>query len=248
MSNDTFTNFDINAVPPEQRQYVEQAYKQLQADYTRKRQEDANARREAELQAQELSQRQRDLESSLLDYKTANDAWVNWSQTVAQIDPDDDTGGSTIIETPNAGRTRVTKRSDEERATITASKEIEALKDQVSRLSTALDMSLQIDELRHEFKDVDPKKVIDTALSLKIPDLRKARDIAYRDEDVKTEVDKKVEERLKELQEQERTKVLDRGNEVPFDTFKKMPEAPPSFDAASESILRERLSSQFGSL
>ena len=246
-----FTNFDLNAVPAELREHVERAYKQLQGDYTRKRQEDSQARREAELSVSELQQQQKDLQTALIDYRNANEAWVNWSQTVAKTEAlqDGDEGDEgLILDTPGQGRTRVTKRSEFEQAQQRRDAEIAQLKDQLSRVSTALDMSLQIDELRHEYPGIDPKKVIDTALQLKIPDLHKARDIAYREDDVNAEVNKRVETELKTRLEQERTKVLDRGSDVPFELFKKMPEGPPSFDTASESILREKVQSQFGSL
>lgn len=49
----SFTNFNLNEVPDEHRQYVEQAYKQLQGDYTRKRQADSQAAREAQERAEQ---------------------------------------------------------------------------------------------------------------------------------------------------------------------------------------------------
>lgn len=52
----SFTNFNLNEVPDEHRQYVEQAYKQLQGDYTRKRQADSQAAREAQERAEQYDQ------------------------------------------------------------------------------------------------------------------------------------------------------------------------------------------------
>ena len=47
-ADESFTNFRIEDVPEEYREHVEKAYKQLQADYTRKAQSVAEERREAE--------------------------------------------------------------------------------------------------------------------------------------------------------------------------------------------------------
>ena len=52
----SFTNFNLNEVPDEHRQYVEQAYKQLQGDYTRKRQADSQMARQAQEQAQQYEE------------------------------------------------------------------------------------------------------------------------------------------------------------------------------------------------
>jgi hypothetical protein len=48
VGDESFTNFRIEDVPEEHREYVEKAYKQLQGDYTRKTQSLAQERQEAE--------------------------------------------------------------------------------------------------------------------------------------------------------------------------------------------------------
>jgi len=261
MSDEGFTNINPDTLPPE----LQSLYKQMQGDYTRKRQEDANRARAAELQAQELSQQYRESQQQLGQYAQANDMWVEWSKQVADIQSPQaayDPGGTPYfmeggapdpnsyqpMDVPGQGQAYVRRRTEDERTILKQQKRLETLEEQTARLQTALDMALQIDELRHQYKDMDPKLVIDTALQNKLPNLKQARDIAYREQDLKAEVDLKVEERMKELQEQERHKVLDGQTDTPFELFKKMPEKPPSFDNVSEDILRERILGNVGSL
>lgn len=246
MVDENFTSIDPNTLPPE----VQGMYKQMQADYTRKRQEDSNRAREAELRARELEQNLGQYQQALTEYKQTNDMWVDWSKRISEQQPaeQDDQDAFQQMEVPGMGKANVRRRPDEERTILNMQKKLDEQQDQLSRVSTALDMALQIDELRHQYKDIDPKRVIDTALELKLPNLKRARDIAYREEDLKVEVESKVAERLKEIEQQQRTKVLDGGGDTPFELFKKMPEKPPSFEQATEEILRERILGNMGSI
>lgn len=106
MGEQDFTTFDINAVPPELRKHVEKAYKQLQDDYIRKCQEDSQTRREAELRVQELELKTRDLQTALLDYRTANEAWVNWSKTLSAAQPADNNESLDMSEDEGVMETR----------------------------------------------------------------------------------------------------------------------------------------------
>lgn len=235
---ETFTNVDPTTLPEQ----LQPIYKSLLADYTRKRQEDSNRAKAAELQIQEMENQMQELQSQLEEYKATNQMWVEWSRQIAEI-PE---GEEVQTEVPEKGQAKVRKRTEDERLTVRREKELEDLRNQVSKLSTALDMYLQIDDLRHQYKDLDPKRVIDTAMELRIADLKKARDIAYRDEDLKAEVERQVQERLKELEEKERMKVLDGRSGVPSDLPFKLPEIEPEygqrpFEKVTQEVLAETL-------
>jgi hypothetical protein len=245
MADESFTNIDPSTLPPE----LQGTYKSMQADYTRKRQEEANRLKEAELRAQQIEQEYGNVSSALNEYKRANDAWVQWSQQVADINPADPDGGDgdPTYEMPGQGRVTVKKRSDSERAILKQEQELNSVKEQLSKVSTALDMALQIDDLRHKYPNLDPKKVIDVALQMKIPDLNQARDIAYREEDFRAAVDSEVAAKVKEELERARTTVLDGEGAPPFEIFKHMPERHASFEETTENILKN-LKGSLGSI
>lgn len=228
--------FDPEKLPDD----LKEVYKDMQRDYTSKTTEAANIRKEAELRAQELEQRLKSTEQSLLSYKQANDEWSAWSKTVADIKPADETDpDDELFSVPGSTKkARVTKRPEDERLTLELADKVRKLDEKLGRTETALDMALQIDDLRHKYPNIDPKRVVQAALDHKLVDLEEARSVAYREEDVKAEVERQVQEKLKALDEERRTKVLEGGGRPGGDLFLKMPERPRGWEETSEDILR----------
>lgn len=233
MTENEFSKIDPSTLPPE----LQQLYKEMQADYTRKAQEVAEQRKGFDTERQRY-------EETLQQYggmKQEIEQWRQWYSALeaeanrdGQSNPDTSTDDFTSDTTDAATMSKIAKLEQT----------IEGLKGQLenvnSTVATTTDRTgrmfafhAQLADLQREHPDLDRDKLLAHATEKKITDLKQAYEDLYRDDIINVEVEKRLADRLKE----ERAKIfVGSGRQVVI----KPSDGAKSFDEATQQILDER--------
>jgi hypothetical protein len=231
-TEESFTNLDPATLSPE----LQEVYKSMQAGFTKK--------------TQELSQRQKEFtekeskwEESLKNQgviEAENKKWHEWYQGLQESEteepaqeltiPDENTDTSSqdirkYLEQFQASQSSTVNNLTQEVETLKT-----ALKNSTDQTSRMFNYQSQLGELEKEYSGLDKQKVLDHALKIGQPDLKKAYSDLYHDELIQQEVDKKLQEELAKI----RTQGIRAGAQQVI--VRSKDNAPKSFAEATEQI------------
>lgn len=235
-TNSPFTKIDPNSLPDE----LKSTYKEMQADYTRKTQEVAELRKQFEAE----QQRYEDQLKQFGGLQQEVNHWRQWYSTLSDdsnIDPTmDDPSISEPTDTnkddPNLKKIAALEKalSDLQAKIDGTESTIQSTADRTNRMFA---FHTQLSDLMREHPDLDRDKLVQHAVDNNFTDLQAAFEHLYRDDIINNEVEKRLQERLKE----ERAKGLSgTGRQVIITPSK---DGPKSLGEATQSIINERAAS-----
>lgn len=228
-----FTNIDPATLSPE----LQEIYKSMQAGFTKKTQEMAD--RQKAFEAKEQS-----WEKELKKFGVVEEENKKWNEWYAGLEEDTDTTKTSQQEDQSAD-TDTSQDSDVQKILKnfqdSQTSTVNNLKQEVDTLKAALKQSTdqtsrmfnyqsQLGELAEEYEGIDKQAILDHALKIGQPDLKKAYSDLYHDDLVQREVDKRVEEELAKR----RTQGIRAGAQQVI--VKRSSNAPKSFAEATEQI------------
>jgi hypothetical protein len=233
---DSFTNLDPATLAPE----LQEIYKNMQAGFTKKTTEFAD--REKAFTAREQKWEEDLKKFGAVDAE--NKKWHSWYQNLQEQDPEEETTQTQETQLPDESQEinpDLRKYLDDFQTTQSSSvnnlqQEVEnlkaALRNSTDQTSRMFNYQSQLGELEKEYEDLDKQKVLDHALKLGQPDLKKAYSDLYHDDLIEHEVQK----RLKEAMTKQRTQgIRSNAQQVVVRTKEN---APKSFAEATEQIAR----------
>lgn len=228
-------NVDPNNLPEE----LKTIYKNMQADYTRKTQELAERRKA-------FDEKESQWETKLQEFGAAVQERDQWRQWYASIEADN--GGDDPAADPALNHTPT---GDEDGDAMTSAKiaqlektiqELQGklgnyddlIKSTQDRTGRMFAYHTQLSDILRSHPEVDRDKLVKHAVDKGFTDLEAARQDLYHDDIINAEVEKRLEERLKE----ERAKhVTGTGRQV---VLKPRSEGPKSYGEATQSILDQK--------
>jgi len=227
---DSFTNIDPASLSPE----LQEIYKSMQAGFTKKTQEYAE-RQKAYLEKEKKWEEQLKTFGAV---EAENKKWHEWYANVQESDdpepekivlPDakdsQDIDVRSILEKFQASQSSTVNNLQHELETLKV-----ALKQSTDQTSRMFNYQSQLSELEREYEGLDKQKVLDHALKIGQPDLKKAYSDLYHDDLIQKEVSKKVEEELAKR----RTQGIRSGAQQVI--VRRSDNAPKSFAEATEQI------------
>ena len=232
---ETFTNIDPTTLSPE----LQEIYKSMQTGFTKKTQE-YSARQK------EFLEKEKKWEEELKKFgavEAENKKWHEWYAGLQEQDGEDETTQDLVHE--QAASTTTTEDIDMrkylEQFQKSQSSTVNNLKQEIDYLKTALKQSTdqtsrmfnyqsQLSDLEKEYKGLDKQKVLDHALKIGQPDLKKAYSDLYHDDLIQREVDKRLQEELAK----QRTQGIRAGAQQVI--VRTRDKAPKSFAEATEQI------------
>lgn len=255
--DDRFTGINPNELPPE----LLPLYKSMQADYTRKTQEAKAKMEEAERRVQEMEQQLQEITQNITqinDYvaalEDANKKWEEWYERHKLEDEQLLKGTQQqqqltkqeveVLSTDKSKLSEEALKQLDEYFINKYGKTFEQLADGLNKVSKQLGFKLQLDEVVRKYSkdipDIDVQRVLKTAVETGTLDAKEAFERAYSNELLELEVKKRVEQRLKEIEEANRTKVLE-GSSANIGQHIYVPrtEGPRTYEEATQSILQE---------
>jgi len=195
---DSFTNIDPASLSPE----LQEIYKSMQAGFTKKTTEFAE--RQKEFDAKE--QKWEDELKKFGAVDAENKQWHAWYQNVQESE---DTNESTPMEpvipletesSPDLRKYLEEFQTSQSSTMNNLQAEVEnlkaALKQSTDQTSRMFNYQSQLGELEQEYKGLDKQKVLDHALKIGQPDLKKAYSDLYHDDLIAQEVQRGVEAEL----------------------------------------------------
>jgi hypothetical protein len=240
-AGDAFSKIDPNSLPPE----LQSLYKEMQADYTRKATELAEQRKQGEQERQRY-------EEQLKTYGGMEQELQHWRQWYEHIsaNPEALRGGqqdSGVLSDMEEGDNYVDPSDRTVQQVTTLQKTIDELKQQFESVQGTINATsdrtgrmfayhTQLSDLMREHPEVDRDKLVQHAVNRGMTDLKAAYEDLYRDDIINSEVEKRLEARLRE----ERAKgITGAGRQVVVRPHK---DGPRSFSEATQSILDQRAS------
>jgi hypothetical protein len=233
-TEDSFTNIDPATLSPE----LQEVYKSMQAGFTKK--------------TQELSRRQKEFtdkeagwEESLKKHgavEAENKKWHDWYQGLQEEEAasttdttqDIDLSTETDTTSPDIRKLLEQFQASQSSTVNNLTQEVEtlktALKNTTDQTSRMFNYQSQLGELEKTYENLDKQEVLDHALKIGQPDLKKAYADLHHDELIQLEVDKRVEEELVKR----RTQGIRAGAQQII--VKTRDNAPKSFAEATEQI------------
>ena len=109
----------------------------------------------------------------------------------------------------------------------------------LAEMGKMLDLSMQLGDLYRGHPDIDGKKVLKTAIDKGYASLDDAYSVAYRDEILNKEVDKRLSTRMEEEKKKMESEKMETGANVLPTHFELPKEAPKSFSEAAKETLKE---------
>jgi hypothetical protein len=236
LTQDEFTKIDPSTLPPE----LQSLYKEMQADYTRKATALADERKTY------ATERDR-YEQQLRQYGAVEQEVNHWRQWYASLEGQDGADGGH----PNGQPDGQGQGGEDDMTDPTVAKVIKLeqtiakLQDQLSNVDSTLRTSTdrtgrilqyhtQLSDLLREHPETDRDKLVKHAVDNGFTDLKKAYDDLYRDDLIDAEVNRRLEEKLKETRA---AGISQQGRQV---ILRPHTDAPKSFDEATQLILDER--------
>ena len=197
-AEDSFTNIDPATLAPE----LQETYKLMQAGFTKKTTELAERQKE-------FSQKEEKWEDELKKFGAVdaeNKKWHTWYQGL-QEDESSNESSPDPEPLPLETETSPDLRKYLEEYQTSQSSTMNNLQAEVENLKSALKQSTdqtsrmfnyqsQLGELEREYEDLDKQKVLDHALKMGQPDLKKAYSDLYHDEILEKEVQKRLDAEL----------------------------------------------------
>jgi hypothetical protein len=238
-----FSSINPDELSPE----LQEVYKSMQADYTRKTQEIANLRKD-------FASKEAQWEEKLKSYgaiEHENRQWRDWYKSLEeqaeeadgqhQTPTDTDASLPNYLEEPGSGELKkyVESLQQTHKTEIGSLKqEIEslqaALKDTTVQTSRMFNYHAQLNELAGKYPNLNKQELLDHALQTGQTDLEKAYRDKYQDDIITQMVEERVEERLAK----ERTKgIKSTGQQF---VMKPSKDAPKNWAEATQQILDER--------
>jgi len=231
---DSFTNLDPATLAPE----LQEIYKTMQAGFTKKTTEYADKQKEFDAREQKW-------EDELKKFGAVDAENKKWHEWYAGLQEDgtneqDPTPEPKIPEDPNESTPDLRKYLDDfqksQSSTVSNLQgEIDglkaALKQSTDQTSRMFNYQSQLGELERDYKDLDKQKVLDHALKIGQPDLKKAYSDLYYDDLIELEVKKRLDEELKKA----RTQGIRSGAQQVI--VKTKDNAPKSFAEATQQIV-----------
>lgn len=231
---------DLGINPNDLPNEMQQLYKSMQADYTRKTQALAETRKEHQTKEQEYMQRLQNYGS--LEQEVGQ--WREWYKSLEDQNKGDDE--ATRLAKEEELRQRVSKgepdanleaiRKLEERINElqgTVTQRDEAMADHSKRVDRMFNYQAQLAELTSKHSNIDKNKLLDYALKNGQTDLEKAYRDLYFDDIKEEEVQRRVKEEMAKL----RTDGIHSSSRP---VIVRRPEKPMSWDEATEAIVKER--------
>ena len=232
---DSFTSIDPTTLSPE----LQEIYKSMQAGFTKKTQEFSE-------KLKLYQEKERQWEDGLKKYgaiEEENKKWHAWYQGLQEADSDPDPEpDQTLHQDPQTqDPENFDVRNYLEKFQQSQSSTVNNLKQELAQLKAALKQSTdqtsrmfnyqsQLSELEKEYEGLDKQKVLDHALKIGQPDLKKAYSDLYHDDLIQREVDKRLQEELAK----QRTQGIRAGAQQVI--VKTRNNAPKSFAEATQQI------------
>jgi len=228
---ESFTNIDPASLSPE----LQEIYKSMQAGFTKKTQEYAERQKA-------YAEKEKKWEEELKTFgavEAENRKWHEWYEKVQEGEQDQEPEQIVMPETKEGQdvdvRSILEKFQASQSSTVSnLQKELEtlrvALKQSTDQTSRMFNYQSQLGELEREYEGLDKQKVLDHALKIGQPDLKKAYSDLYHDDLIQKEVSKRVEEELSKR----RTQGIRSGAQQVI--VRKSDNAPKSFAEATEQI------------
>lgn len=263
-NEDRFTSINPDELSPE----LQQVYKMLQRDYTKKRQEESGRVKDAEerLQAQEAQLRELSTNfEAVRDYARGvednNLKWQEWykyqqeqeqakaqlgnqTQTPKQAVPGMSATDRQLLQQANAGELSSAQLEQFEKYFLGKfGSTMQSLTDGLSKMEQKLGYSMQLNELlrtRGREFDIDPKRIVDAAVSMGTTKLDEAFEKAY-----STEIEDKkksawLEEAKKTWEAEQKSTALEGLSRQKTETFYTRPaDTPRSYEEAGQKIAEE---------
>ncbi len=258
-NEDRFSGINPDELDPA----LKQLYKSMQADYTRKRQEDADSKKAAEDRATQLEEEHTKLVeqyNATREYtgqlEEANVKWQQWFDSNQSSDEDggdenannqdgDGNMNANANASPDSGNANVNLDVDARIAAVTSryDKGIQELSNNQAKLEKQLGFSLQLSEIEKEHGsdfEIDRQRIVKTAIDMGTDDLSAAFQTAYQPEIIQKKVDAGVAEKLKETEEANKQSIIDGAGRAAEPTYYTRPEnAPRTYPEATKQIAQE---------
>lgn len=232
-TQDSFTNIDPATLSPE----LQEIYKSMQAGFTKKTQEFSQRQKD-------FSEREKKWEEELKRFgavEAENRKWHEWYQGLQEEDSTQEAQSIQNTELPKQDDSSVDVRKILEQFQHSQSSSVNNLKQEIDYLKAALKQSTdqtsrmfnyqsQLSELEREYEGLDKQKVLDHALRIGQPDLKKAYMDLYHDDLIHKEVEKRLQEELAK----HRTQGIRAGAQQVIVRTRK--NAPRTFAEATEQI------------
>jgi hypothetical protein len=231
-TQDTFTNLDPATLSPE----LQEIYKTMQAGFTKKTTEYAERQKE-------FNQKEQKWEDELKKFGAVdaeNKKWHTWYEGLQEQEAaDTPTTLDPVLPTDTESEPDIRKYLEEFQTSQSSTmnnlqSEVEnlkaALKNSTDQTSRMFNYQSQLGELEREYGDLDKQKVLDHALKVGQPDLKKAYSDLYHDELIEGEVQKRLEA---ELAKQRTQGIRSNAQQI---IVRSKDNAPKSFAEATQQI------------
>jgi hypothetical protein len=231
-TEDSFTNIDPATLSPE----LQEIYKSMQAGFTKKTQEFSQRQKE-------FADKEANWEENLKKYgavEAENRKWNEWYQGLQEAETEEpaqklelpaentDTSSPDIreyLEQFQAAQSSTVNNLTQEVETLKT-----ALKNSTDQTSRMFNYQSQLGELEKTYENLDKQEVLDHALKIGQPDLKKAYADLHHDDLIAHEVEKRLAEELAK----QRTQGIRAGAQQII--VKTRDNAPKSFAEATEQI------------
>lgn len=231
---------DLNINPNELAPELQQLYKSMQADYTRKTQTLAELRKESQAKEQEYMQRLQNygaMEQEVTQwrewYKSLEDTTKNEDEQ-AQKAKEEELRAQLSKGEPAANAEMLRKLEEQisglKSELLNAQK---AMTDSSKRVDRMFNYQAQLTDLASKHPSLDKQKLLDHALKTNQLDLEKAYMDLYRNDIVEEEVQRRLKEELAKV----RTDGIHSSSRP---VIVKRSDKPLSWEEATESIIKER--------
>jgi len=238
--DELFTNINPETLSPE----LKELYKSMQGDYTRKRQEDSTARKDAEKRAQELTEKTKNLPA----IENEVTQWRQWyadlereaeadMTTMPKYEPDLNNLGVDYTEEPEVAKLLKDLSGKVGSLSTELGSVRQALANSESKVQRMFDFQGQLSDLSSKHTDLDKQALLDHALKIGQTNLEKAYKDLYFDDIIAKAADELA---LKKIEEQRTAGIHSAGRNVQQVIRAKRDSVPKSFDEATEQIIQKK--------
>lgn len=244
-----FSKLNFDELAPE----LQPFYKSMQADYTKKTQEAAEIRKQIEADQKAWLQEHEAQLTELGSAKKEVEQWRAWSASLQDQGSDQDSSDKETgsLEGADQAYADLQKKFEGLREEFTTLQKTQKRStEEVSRMFKYQD---ELGDLKSLHPTMDKQKVIDYMMEKGIVDPEVAYKEVYQDDIIAAEVDRQVEERLKEEEEKRKADMLSgpgssMGDSLLYrpSTMNKETNRPMNWDEAEEAVIKDHRRKELG--